>query len=67
LRVRKRLLFILSVAMLMGGVYLLGHELLVTDRSGTMVLAGAALTFFGAYLLWMDFAAPLLGIRKRKN
>jgi hypothetical protein len=51
----------------MSGVYFLGYELLSADRTGTMVLAGAALTFFGAYLLWVDFAAPLLGIRKAKN
>ena len=53
---RKRLLLVLSVAMLAGGVYLLATELLwVEQRKGLTVLMGLMLVAFGAYLLWADF------------
>ena len=64
---RKRLLFVLSVAMLAGGVYLLATELLwVEQRKGLTVLMGLMLVAFGAYLLWADFVAPVLGIKTKQ-
>ena len=64
---RKLLLFVLSVAMLVGGLYLLAVELLWTEeRYGSMVLAGVLLEIAGAYLLWTDFIAPALGIKTKQ-
>jgi hypothetical protein len=64
---RKRLLLVLSVAMLGGGVYLLATELLWVDqRNGLTVLMGLMLVAFGAYLLWADFVAPGLGIKTKQ-
>ena len=63
----KRLLLVLSVATLAGGVYLLATELLwVEQRNGLTVLMGLMLAAFGAYLLWADFVAPVLGIKTKQ-
>lgn len=63
---RKRLLLVLSVALLLSGLYLLAAELLWVDqRRGLIILMGLMLVAFGAYLLWTDFVAPLLGITKQ--
>jgi flagellar motor component MotA len=61
---RKALLFVVAVAMVVGGLWLLGGELFVADRwHGIFVIGGAMLTSLGVYLLWADFIAPLLGIK----
>jgi hypothetical protein len=61
---RMPLLFLVSSAMLVGGLYLLGAELLLADRIYfRFVIGGAVLATLGIYLLWADFAAPLLGIK----
>jgi hypothetical protein len=53
--------------MLAGGVYLLATELLwVEQRNGLTVLMGLMLAAFGAYLLWADFVAPVLGIKTKQ-
>jgi len=53
--------------MLAGGVYLLATELLwVGQRNGLTVLMGLMLVAFGAYLLWVDFVAPVLGIKTKQ-
>lgn len=63
---RKRLLLVLSVALLLSGLYLLAAELLWVDqRRGLIILMGLMLVAFGAYLLWTDFVAPVLGITKQ--
>jgi hypothetical protein len=63
---RKRLLLVLSVALLVSGLYLLAAELLWVDqRQGLIILMGLMLVAFGAYLLWTDFVAPVLGITKQ--
>jgi hypothetical protein len=60
---RKLLLFVLSTATVVGGLYLLGAELLLADRIHFLfVIGGAMLTTLGVYLLWVDFVAPLLGV-----
>jgi hypothetical protein len=64
---RKRLLLVLSVAMLVSGLYLLAAELLWVDqRQGLIVLLGLMFVGFGAYLLWTDFVAPVLGIKTKQ-
>jgi len=64
---RKRLLLVLSVAMLVSGLYLLATELLwVDERHGLTVLMGLMLAAFGTYLLWADFIAPVLGIKTKQ-
>ena len=61
---RRLLLFALSSAMLVGGLYLSIFELvfahIVLLR---FVVGGAVLAVVGAYLLWVDFIAPKLGIK----
>jgi hypothetical protein len=62
---RKVLLFVVAVAMLVGGLYWLAFELLVATRIHFLfVIASAMLMTLGAYLLWDDFMAPLFGIRR---
>lgn len=61
---RKLLLFIIAIAMLGGGLYLIGSELLIAHGIIWRVFGcGAVLVLFGGYLLWVDFIAPALGVR----
>jgi hypothetical protein len=61
---RKLLLFIIAIAMLGGGLYLVGGQLLTANGIlGRFVAGGALLVLFGGYLLWVDFIAPALGIK----
>jgi hypothetical protein len=61
---RKLLLFFMSVAMIVGGLYWLGVELLFAHRIySKLVGGGVMLVFLGSYLLWIDFVAPRLGIK----
>jgi hypothetical protein len=60
---RKFLLFIVSNAMVGGGLYLLGAEFLLADRiSFGFVVAGTVLAMLGLYLLWAQFIAPAFGV-----
>ena len=62
--VRKLLLLIISIAMLGGGLYLVGAQLLIAHQFlGRFFAGGALLILFGGYLLWVDFIAPALGIK----
>ena len=62
--VRKVLVFVISTAMLVGGLYLVASEVSVADiiyfRFG---IVGAIVAMLGAYLLWTDIVAPMLGIK----
>jgi hypothetical protein len=61
---RKTLLFLIAVAMIVGGLWLLGAELLVADIIYfKLVFGGVVLVTLGVYLLWADFIAPLLGFK----
>jgi len=61
---RKLLLFVFASAMFLGGLYLLVAQFLSGERLYLRFLLGSAiLVIFGGYLLWVDFAAPLLGIK----
>jgi hypothetical protein len=54
----------MSVAMLVGGLWLLAAELLWAEKwYGWAVLGGAMLVTLGAYLLWADFIAPAFGLK----
>jgi hypothetical protein len=58
----KALPFAVAVATLVGGLWLLGEELLVADTIHfKLAIIGAVLATLGVYLLWADFLAPLLG------
>ncbi len=60
---RKLLLFVVSVVMVVGGVYWLVMELLFAHRIySRLVMGGVMLVIVGSYLLWIDFIAPRLGI-----
>jgi hypothetical protein len=62
--VRKLILFILSSATLIGGLYIAIFELffarIIYFR---FVFGGGVLAFAGAYLMWTDFIVPRLGIK----
>jgi hypothetical protein len=61
---RKLLLFVIASAMLFGGLYLLGAEMLFGQRlSGKFIACAVMLILLGGYLIWVDFAAPLLRIK----
>ncbi len=61
---RKLLLLIVSVAMILGGLYWLIAQLVLADIVYfKFVIAAAALITLGAYLLWTDFVAPMFGIK----
>ena len=66
--VRKLLVFVISTAMLVGGLYLVASEVSVADiiyfRFG---IAGAIVAMLGAYLLWTDIVAPMLGIKTAED
>jgi hypothetical protein len=62
--VRKLILLVLASAMLVGGLYLVIGELWFSRIiSYRLVAGGGLLVFFGGYLLWADFIAPLLGVK----
>ncbi len=65
---RKIGVFVLATAMVLGGVYLVGAELL-TSRVlyFRLVIGGVILTTMGTYLLWTDFVAPALGIKTSED
>jgi hypothetical protein len=59
---RNIFVFVVAIAMLLGGVYLLMAELFLAHRMFLrIVIAGIVLTAMGSGLLWKDFAGPLLG------
>jgi hypothetical protein len=61
---RKLILFVLSSAMLIGGLYTAIFELFFARIIYFLfVFGGSVLAFAGAYLMWTDFIAPRLGIR----
>ena len=61
---RKLLLFTLASGMALGGLYLLAVELpLARVIYFRAVIGGAILASVGACLPWVDFIAPLLGVK----
>ncbi|HZP77214.1 MAG TPA: hypothetical protein VFB45_13810 [Pseudolabrys sp.] len=59
---RKLIVFFLASAMLFGGLYVLATELL-SGIFFDFLFLGAVFAALGGYLLWVDFAAPALGIK----
>jgi hypothetical protein len=68
---RKLLVFFFSVTMLVGGLYWALGELVSSHLNGRplklMLLAGIFPALLGAYLLWVDFIAPALGIKTEEE
>jgi hypothetical protein len=61
---RRLVLFAFSIVMVIGGFWLIEHQLLFAERIYFRFLfAGVLPLTLGAYLLWVDFIAPALGIR----
>ena len=61
---RKLVLFVLSSAMLIGGLYgAIFEQLFARIIFFRFVIGGAILALVGAYLIWADFIAPKLGIK----
>ena len=59
---RKAIIFIISMAMLVGGLYLVVADFYwATAHLGKIVWGAAALAGLGGYLLWVDILAPMLG------
>jgi hypothetical protein len=62
---RKLFLLLISVSMVVGGLYLLAAELLFAKIIFFRIVAGATfLVTLGAYLLWEDFIGALLGMKR---
>jgi hypothetical protein len=62
---RKPFILVVSIAMMVGGLYLLAAELFLAHRIfARIMIAGAMLTTMGGYLLWADFIAPLVGAKE---
>jgi hypothetical protein len=61
--VRKILLFVISVALVVGGLSMVAFGLLGSHIIKGFVAGGAPLAFVGLYLLWEDFIAPLFARR----
>ena len=61
---RKLLIFLISVAMISGGLYWIAFETLsAAHRRGGLMWAGILPVLLGGYLLWADIIAPVLGIK----
>ncbi len=63
---RKAFLFVIAVAMIVGGIFFLWGELLWMQHHslrGIFVIGSVMLVVLGAYLLWADFLAPWLGAK----
>jgi hypothetical protein len=66
--VRKLLIFVISTAMLIGGLYLSASEVLLADIIYfRFVIGGAVVAVLGAYLLWTDIVTPMLGIKTAED
>ena len=64
---RKAILFVVSTAMVVGGLYLLVAEFFwATVIYFKIVFGAATLIAVGVYLLWEDFIAPALGIEVKE-
>ena len=58
------ILLVLSIAMVIGGLYVLAAELFWTPVIyGVFIMGGVSLVTVGSYLLWENFLAPILGDR----
>jgi hypothetical protein len=61
---QKVLIFVIAVPMALGGLYVLGAELLLVHHVYfRFVLAGLTMVIVGAGLLWFNFIAPFFGIK----
>ena len=61
---RRIVVFVLAVAMVLGGLCLVGVELFFSRIAYVrFIIGGIMLISVGAFLLWVDFFAPTLGIR----
>jgi hypothetical protein len=61
---RRLLLFVVSVAMVVGGLYWVWFEVFwAAHVRGAFVAMGVLPATLGAYLLWIDFIAPWLGVK----
>jgi hypothetical protein len=66
LNMRNLLLFVVSAAMFVGGLYFLGAELLADRIHFWFIITGAMLVALGPHFLWADFIAPLFGIKEER-
>jgi hypothetical protein len=61
---RKLLIFLISIAMIGGGLYMLVAETFWAEHHfRKIMLAGVLLVLLGGYLIWADIIAPVLGIK----
>jgi hypothetical protein len=62
---RDVFVFVVAVALLLAGLYLLAAEMFLAHRIFLrLVIAGIMLTSMGGYLLWTDFIAPRFAIKR---
>jgi hypothetical protein len=60
--IRKVILFILAVAMLVGGLFVLAQEFIWGHGFLKSLAMGSFLVGIGIYVLWADFIEPILGM-----
>jgi hypothetical protein len=64
---RKAVVFILGIAMVVGGLYVLAAQFFWSQYIlGKFVLMGAFLATLGAALLWAEFIEPKLGNKQKR-
>jgi hypothetical protein len=64
---RKAILFVVAMAMIVGGLYVLIAQLFWSPVIFFKFVIGAcAIASLGIYLLWDDFLAPMLGIEAKE-
>jgi hypothetical protein len=64
---RKVIVFILAIAMIVSGLYVLASQFLWSHYiSGRFVMMGALLTTLGVALVWAAFIEPILGNKEQR-
>jgi hypothetical protein len=64
---RKAIVFLVSIAMILGSLNLVVAEFFwATKIYGWALFGGATLVALGAYLMWEEFIAPMVGIQAKK-
>jgi hypothetical protein len=63
---RKAVAFLLAVAMVVAGLYVLASKFLWGHHLGRLGVMGAFLTTTGISVLWVEFLEPIFVQRKKK-
>jgi hypothetical protein len=64
--IRKIILFILAIAMPVGGLIVLGQEFIWGHGFRKSLAMGSFLIWIGIYVLWADFIEPIIAEGRRR-